>query len=286
MAQEPITIKPFFVTLDVIGNCIDLQVIFDYIRINYKKEVVVLNANDYIENSGRHSSKGDRSGKIRQDNSTNVARGLKIKIDNDYSKQVDYIVKNFDELHTAPSFKLLPLDVVVAVLEKVPEKTKDSLPFADWLLQYIGQDAEARARLISFIPFGKIDGASVRNILSRVGVNMNSLKDAIIRNIVIGSGPESSGGPTNVIKCPYEHGNQLNGIFSKIKELRGQPASEVLKVTGTSDLHMILDPTWTKAWVSPSIPDMWICFDLDARQPQNKATARYLNVKSFDNFVT
>ena len=89
MAQEPITIKPFFVTLDVIGNCIDLQVIFDYIRINYKKEVVVLNANDYIENSGRHSSKGDRSGKIRQDNSTNVARGLKIKIDNDYSKQVD-----------------------------------------------------------------------------------------------------------------------------------------------------------------------------------------------------
>ena len=199
----------------------------------------------------------------------------------DYTKQVDYIVKNFDELHIAPSFKLLPLDVVVAVLEKVPEKTKDSLPFADWLLSYIGQDAEARARLISFIPFGKIDTASVRNILSRVGVNMNSLKDAIIRNIVIGSGPEASSRPTNVIKCPYEHGNQLRGIFSRIKELRGQPASEVVSVSGTSDLHMILDPTWTKAWVSPSIQDMWICFDLDARQPPNKATARYLNVKSY-----
>ena len=194
----------------------------------------------------------------------------------DYSKQVQYIVDNFDKLQNDPSFKLLPLDVVISVLEKIPEKTRDSLPFADWLLSYIGQNSEARVRLISFIPFGKIDSASVRNILSRVGVNMNSLKDAIIRNIVIGSGPEAPSGPTNVIKCPYEHGNLLRGIFSIIKDIKGLPASEVIKVTGTSDLHMILDPTWTKSWVSPSIPDMWVCFDLDASQKM-----RFLSVKSY-----
>ncbi|OHT02228.1 hypothetical protein TRFO_30745 [Tritrichomonas foetus] len=89
MSQDTITITPFFITFDVIGNCIDIQAIYDYVKSAYKKEVFVLNANDFVENSGRHSSKSEKSGKHRHDNSRSVARGLKQRIDSDLPKLID-----------------------------------------------------------------------------------------------------------------------------------------------------------------------------------------------------
>lgn len=69
MTQD-ITIIPFFISFDVIGNCIDIQTIFDFVKTNYKKEVIILNANDYLESS-RHSSKSSsNSRKSKQSSSS------------------------------------------------------------------------------------------------------------------------------------------------------------------------------------------------------------------------
>ena len=61
MTQD-ISITPFFITFDVIGGCIDIQTIYDHIKSVYKKEVFILNANDYIDSSSRHSSSKSSDG--------------------------------------------------------------------------------------------------------------------------------------------------------------------------------------------------------------------------------
>lgn len=197
----------------------------------------------------------------------------------DYSHHVDYITEHFNTLKDETQFKSLPLQMVYDILTKLPAETKDTSNFADWLLSFLGENAEARARLVNFLPFTKIEAKSIRNILSRIGVNMNTLKTSLI-NIVDHGFEGLDDGPTDTIKCPYSHSDPDSGIFSALSKRNGCKPSKIIEVSSTSDIWMVIDPSWNKSWVSASIPDMWIMFDLDARK-NPKQPFRRLQVKSY-----
>jgi len=182
----------------------------------------------------------------------------------DYSYHVKQIVERFDIFKDNQLFRSLPYPVLTSVFEHLPQSTIESPIFADWLMNFVGTSAEARARLIKYLPFQKMDGNKVRNILSQPGINMNHLRDSIARVIQQGIDPEEARPIEEIIRS-YSKSSASNGIFSYIKERFGLPASQIIEVTSTTDLPNLVDPTWNKYWASSIMPGMWLCFDVDAR---------------------
>ena len=109
--MSEVTITPFLLTLDIVQNAIDYSALSEYIKTNYKKEVVILNGADFLDSGGRASkneTKGDK--KSRHDGSSSIAKGIKSKIDGDLVKLLDAKKKS------------------IAASEKAAAKQKDSVP--------------------------------------------------------------------------------------------------------------------------------------------------------------
>lgn len=201
----------------------------------------------------------------------------------DYTAHVNYISDHFDLLKDNPAFKSLPLQIVYDVLAQLPAEKTDTSIFATWLLSFVGENSEARVKLVKFLPFSKIDASNIRNILSRTGVNMNALKEPLIK--IVDSGFEGfEDNSKDTYKCSYTQENKTHGIFAELSKRYGKKASEIVTVNGTSDIASIVDPTSRRAWVSPSIPNMWIMFDLDPGkgqdQPCRKLLLRHYTLKT------
>ncbi|OHT14309.1 hypothetical protein TRFO_15334 [Tritrichomonas foetus] len=95
MAQD-FTVNSVICTLDIIQNAIDFGQLADYIKTNFKKEIVFLNAQDFAEGGGR-ASKADAKGggKAKHDSSAGIVKGFKSRIDSDVSKILDAKKKLF-----------------------------------------------------------------------------------------------------------------------------------------------------------------------------------------------
>ena len=181
-----------------------------------------------------------------------------------YDNHVKYITQNFELFKDDTNFKSLlndSSDVIIAVFNSLPISIKESSQFADYLLSFVSYSTEARAKLISCIPFHKMDAKKIRNILSEPGINMNFLRDSIIKLLKNGIDPEEEK-PIEIIEKPFIR-SKYDGIFNFIKESFGLPASEIIEVNSTNDLPNIIDPNWTKYWISPIIQQMWLEIDVD-----------------------
>lgn len=109
--MSEVTITPFLLALDVVQNAVDYTALLEYMKQNYKKEVIFLNGMDFLDSGGRVSkneTKNDR--KSRHDGSSSIAKGIKSKIDGDVSKLLDAKKK------------------AIAASEKAAAKTKDGAP--------------------------------------------------------------------------------------------------------------------------------------------------------------
>ena len=61
--MSEVTITPFLLSLDVVQSSIDFGALCEYMKTNYKKEVVILNGLDFVDSGGRLSkneTKGDK----------------------------------------------------------------------------------------------------------------------------------------------------------------------------------------------------------------------------------
>lgn len=109
--MSEVTITPFLLALDFVQNAVDPTALNEYMKQNYKKEVIFLNGMDFLDSGGRVSkseTKSDR--KSRHDGSSAVAKGIKTKIDADVTKLLDAKKK------------------AIAASEKAAAKTKDGAP--------------------------------------------------------------------------------------------------------------------------------------------------------------
>ena len=95
MAQE-FKVPHLVCCLDIVQHAIDHSALSDYIRSNYKKEIVFLNALDFSDSGGR-ASKADTKGspKSKNDGPQGIARSLKSRIDSDVAKILDSKKKAF-----------------------------------------------------------------------------------------------------------------------------------------------------------------------------------------------
>ena len=183
----------------------------------------------------------------------------------DTSLHIKYFAKNFDQVRLDPGFRLLPLDVICSVFE-LPEftvKSKDAL--AEWLLNWIEKDDQARTRLIQYVPLQSMDGGDrIRALLSKTGVNMNSLRDRISELLRNGTNAASEAS-LQYQSCEYNQQKPTEGVFGYLKKRYGN-ALDVVEVTGTNNLAQIIDPQSdsTHYYASPSIQGMWIQFDFRA----------------------
>ncbi|OHT03164.1 hypothetical protein TRFO_06840 [Tritrichomonas foetus] len=86
MNENPI----FILAIDVVDKAIDFSSFIDYLKSERKREVTVLNANDYADVPRSSSKPTSRSSKLGSNDSTNsIVRGIKSRIDNDISKIQD-----------------------------------------------------------------------------------------------------------------------------------------------------------------------------------------------------
>jgi len=81
-----ITVTPFFITIDVVQNCYDIGSFFEFIKSNYKKDIIILNAQDYIEKEGARTKSDGKSVKSKHDSINAIIRSMKNKIDLDIAK--------------------------------------------------------------------------------------------------------------------------------------------------------------------------------------------------------
>ena len=109
--MSEVTVTPFILSLDVVQSSIDFAALCEYMKTNYKKEVAILNGQDFADSGGRLSKnemKGDK--KVRHDSSSTIAKGIKAKIDADLVKLLDAKKK------------------LIAASEKAAAKAKDQAP--------------------------------------------------------------------------------------------------------------------------------------------------------------
>lgn len=85
MAQPPpeITITPFYIALDICNECFDVTAFSEYARTANRKEIIILNAEDHLEQA-KVSIKTPPS-----EISAHVARNLKVRIDSELQKALD-----------------------------------------------------------------------------------------------------------------------------------------------------------------------------------------------------
>jgi len=89
MSQE-VSLSSFVITIDSIQNGVDLPNFYEYIKTNYKKEVVFINASELGEFGGRGGKTDPKSDKKSKfDANSLIARGIKQKIESDSAKILD-----------------------------------------------------------------------------------------------------------------------------------------------------------------------------------------------------
>ncbi|EAY12627.1 hypothetical protein TVAG_074550 [Trichomonas vaginalis G3] len=89
--SSDVTISSFIISLDIVHPNFDILTFSDFLKTNYKKDLIVINATDFIDPTGGRSSRSDARGekKPKPDNSITIARGIKSKIDAEISKLID-----------------------------------------------------------------------------------------------------------------------------------------------------------------------------------------------------
>ncbi|KAK8884303.1 hypothetical protein M9Y10_043411 [Tritrichomonas musculus] len=106
MSQD-VSVNPMIAVIDVVQNAVDYSALTDYLKTNFKKEIVFLNAHDFTDAGGRvaktdnkSSSKGkNTTGGLTSNNSVKnividpqsqaIAKGIKAKIDADLVKVLE-----------------------------------------------------------------------------------------------------------------------------------------------------------------------------------------------------
>ncbi|KAK8841315.1 hypothetical protein M9Y10_027518 [Tritrichomonas musculus] len=149
MTQD-ITITPFFITFDVIGGCIDIQTIYDYIKSAYKKEVFILNANDYIDNSSRHSSSKNSDGShSRRSKSKSPSSGNSNGKETDENSGSIQSGRGSRQSHNAPSNSTSrPRDNSRSVVKGFKARIESDLPkLIDNKRKFIAAQEKKRAQL-------------------------------------------------------------------------------------------------------------------------------------------
>ena len=116
--MSDVTISSFIVSLDVIHPTLDIATLQDYIKNNFKKDFIFLNATDYVDSSGGRSSRTDsRSDKRpKYDYSTSISKGLKSKMESEISKLTEAKKK-----HLAQQEKLKAKESKRSSAKQLPE---------------------------------------------------------------------------------------------------------------------------------------------------------------------
>lgn len=184
----------------------------------------------------------------------------------DTSLHVEYFAKNFDQVRLQPGFRLLPLDVICSVFDSPSFTVKSKDELAEWLLNWIEKDDLARTKLIQYVPLQAMDGGDrIRTLLSKTGVNMNSLRDRISDLLRHGTDAVTDAS-LQYHSCEYNEKKPTEGVFGFLKKRYGDRILDAVEVTGTTNLPMIIDPQADPNYyyASPAIPNMWIRFDFKA----------------------
>ena len=89
--MSEVTISSFVITLDIIHPSIDLSILQEFIKNNYKKDFIFLNATDFVDSNGGRSSRNDgrNEKKEKRDPSGSISRGIKSKIDSELAKLLE-----------------------------------------------------------------------------------------------------------------------------------------------------------------------------------------------------
>ncbi|OHT14906.1 hypothetical protein TRFO_14701 [Tritrichomonas foetus] len=106
MSQE-ITVNHLITAFDCVQNAFDMNAFIDFLKTNYKKEVVFLNAQDFAESNGRISKSESKTGlKTKHDGTSNIVRGLKSRIDADLAKIIETKKKTQAQIEKSKSGKV------------------------------------------------------------------------------------------------------------------------------------------------------------------------------------
>lgn len=89
--SSDVTLSSFIISLDIVHPNFDILTFSDFVKANYKKDFIVINATDFVDQVGGRSSRSDARGekKPKVDNSTSISKGIKSKIDQELSKLID-----------------------------------------------------------------------------------------------------------------------------------------------------------------------------------------------------
>ncbi|KAH0793382.1 F5/8 type C domain containing protein [Histomonas meleagridis] len=182
----------------------------------------------------------------------------------DTSKHVNFIIQKFNECIEYPAFKTIPIEIVLKVLNSEELKNLHS-ELSSWFLDFVKKDEDAQSKLKPFlIKFSeKLDAKMLRSMISKPSSNINDLRLAL-KNAFLPAQNEKKA-DHGFHDCPYIPTKSSYGIFSYIKQVFGKPASDIVKVTGTTNLPLILDPQSSESeyYASPPMENMWIQFNLE-----------------------
>jgi len=85
-----ISIKSFIISIDIVRNCVDLPNFIEFIKSNYKREVIIINAHDLLESGARGSkNEAKTEKKVRYDVNNLLIKGIKQKMDSEIAKSLD-----------------------------------------------------------------------------------------------------------------------------------------------------------------------------------------------------
>lgn len=103
--MQEVTLSSFILCIDVIHSEFEHQSFLDYIKSNYKKDFIFINAQDYTESSGRSSRNENRHSSKSYSSNTAIIKGIKNKINTEYQKLLDakrrYLIQLEKKMHQA-----------------------------------------------------------------------------------------------------------------------------------------------------------------------------------------
>ncbi|KAH0787245.1 F5/8 type C domain containing protein [Histomonas meleagridis] len=175
----------------------------------------------------------------------------------DTSKHVQHLIQNFDKFHKNPLFSTLPMDIISEVLQS-DHLNESSDEVSRWLFDFFERHDDIRSSLIPFmVKYADLmSSQQVRSIISKPGANLNQMRSSLTGALISSPSNESE-----IDSVGHECGQ--SGVFRYISNFYGKPASEIITVTGTNNLPLLIDPQSNpyECYVSPSIKSMWIQFD-------------------------
>ena len=89
--MNEVNYSSFVISLDLIHPSLDMQILQDYVKNNFKKDFIFINALDFVDSAGGRSSRNDTrsANKPKVDNSMQISKGIKAKIDSELAKLLD-----------------------------------------------------------------------------------------------------------------------------------------------------------------------------------------------------